>query len=219
MDLKGGKLPSLMTHMINRYTPFVVILLASILVSGCSQLFGDPREEANQAITSANKSIAKHNKQFQQARDTYSEVKKKVEDGDDPSKEKEQITNAKDTLQNARGNLQDARKSLKGVQDLDVDGKIKKYTSLLSDAMDAQISAEAKEINFYGILEKDPALKDQREKALNLLSGVGDGYKKAEKSYADARELANKNPEILGPGSNSQGNGSGNGSTNASTNN
>ena len=196
--------------MINRYTPFVVILLASFFLPGCSQLFGDPREEANQDITDANDSIAKHNKQFEQARSTYSEVKKKVEDGDDPSKEKGQITDAKNTLQDARGNLQDARKSLNGVQDLDVDGKIKNYTSLLSDAMDAQISAEAKEIDFYEILEQDPALKDQREKALNLLSEVGDGYKKAEKSYAEARELANKNPEILGPGSDGQGSGSGN---------
>lgn len=208
VDLKGGRLPSLMPHIINRYTPFVVILLASIVLSGCSQLFGDPREEANQAIADANKSIAEHNKQFEQARDTYADVKKKVESGDDPSKEKEQITKARNTLQEAKSNLQDARKSLNGVQDLDVDDTVKKYTSLLSEAMDTQISAEAKEIDFYEILEKDPALKEQREKALDLLSEVGDGYKKAEKSYADARELANKNPKILGPGSKSQESGS-----------
>ncbi|HET7480271.1 MAG TPA: hypothetical protein VFJ72_12220 [Rubrobacteraceae bacterium] len=188
-----------MAYMINRYAPLVVISFSIFLLAGCSALTGDPREQANESISAANDSIAKHNRLFEQARDTYADVKKKVEAGDDPSKEKKRITDAKDTLQEARTNLKDAKDSLDEVQDLDVDPAVKKYSSTLSDAMDAQLAAEAKEIEFYGILEKDPALKDQRDKALKLLSEVGDGYSKAEKAYGEARQIANKNPKILGP--------------------
>lgn len=191
-----------MSHMINRYALIVVIMLSAlVLLAGCSNITGDPREKANTAVADANDSIAKHNKLFEKARNTYADVKKKVESGDDPSKEKKDITQAKNTLQEARGNLQDARGSLDGVKDLDGDSTVKKYASLLSDAMDAQISAEAKEIQFYGILEKDPALKDQRKDALDILSQVSDGYKKAEDAYGKARDLANKNPKVLGPAS------------------
>lgn len=191
--------------MINRYAPMVVILLALLPLAGCSGLFGNPREQANEAIAQANDSIAEHNRLFEQARNTYADVKKKVESGDDPSKEKGRITEAKNTLQEARTNLQDARESLNGVRDLDVDPTVKEYAGLLSDAMDAQLGAEAKEIEFYGILEQDPALEKQRKKALDLLSEVGDGYKKAEDAYGKARELANNNPDVLGPANNPEG--------------
>jgi DNA repair exonuclease SbcCD ATPase subunit len=187
-----------MAHMINRYAAIVVILFSALALSGCSGLFGDPREEANEAISEANDSIAEHNRLFERARDTYADVKEKVESGDNPSGERENITEAKNTLEEARGNLQDARESLDGVQDLDVDETVKRYASLLSDAMEAQISAEAKEIEFYGILEDDPALENRRDEALDLLSEVGDGYAKAEDAYGKARELANNNPDVLG---------------------
>jgi DNA repair exonuclease SbcCD ATPase subunit len=190
--------------MINRYASVVVILLALVPLAGCSGLFADPREEANEAIAEANDSIAEHNRLFEQARDTYADVKEKVESGDDPSKEKERIADARNTLQEARTNLQDARESLSGVQDLDVDETVKEYAGLLSEAMDAQLAAEAKEIEFYGILEEDPALEERREEALDLLSEVGDGYEKAEEAYGKARELANNNPDVLGPASGDQ---------------
>ena len=187
-----------MTHIINRLAPVVVILLSAIVLAGCSGVFGDtPREQADEAISNANQSISEHNKLFDEARATYADVKKKIESGDDPSKEKVDITDAKNTLEKARTHLQDARESLGTVQDLDVDPEIKKYASLLSDAMQDQLNAEAKEIEFYGILEEDPALENNRDKALDLLSEVEDGYQNAEKTYGEAQDLADAHPKLI----------------------
>ena len=175
-----------------------MILLSVLVLAGCSGIFGDdPREQADKAISRANKSISEHNRLFDEARSTYTDVKQKIESGDDPSKEKDRITEAKNTLEKARKNLQEARESLGTVDDLDVDPSIKKYASLLSEAMDAQIEAEAKEIEFYGILEEDPALENNREKALDLLSEVGAGYQKAEKTYGEAQDLADAHPKLI----------------------
>jgi hypothetical protein len=63
--------------------------------------------------------------------------------------------------------------------------------------MDAQLAAEAKEIEFYGILEEDPTLQNNREKALDLLSEVGQGYQKAENLYQKAQNLANSHPKLI----------------------
>ena len=186
--------------MINRRTLFVVISVSLLLIlGGCSPLTGNPREDANEAIAEANDSIAEHNRLFEQARSTYADVKEKVESGDDPANEKERVTEAKETLQEARGNLEDARESLATVQDLDVDQEIKEYSRLLTQAMDAQLAAEAKEIDFYEILELDPALENNREKALDLLSEVGDGYQKADKAYQEARQYADARPKLIQP--------------------
>jgi hypothetical protein len=187
-----------MTYMINRLAPAVVILLSVFVLAGCSGIFGEnPREQADQAISRANKSISEHNKLFDKARSTYAGVKQKIESGDDPSKEKESIAEAKNALEKARKDLQDARESLKTVADLEVDPSVKEYARLLSEAMDAQLAAEAKEIEFYGILEEDPALQNNREKALELLSEVGDGYQEAEKTYDEAQDVANAHPKLI----------------------
>ncbi len=198
MAPKGCKLPSLMPHMINRRVLFVVILLSSLLLSGCSGVFGeDPGEQANQAIKNANASISEHNRLFNEARSTYTDVKQQIESGEDPSQEKDRITEAKNTLEEARQKLKDARESLSTVYDLDVDPAVKEYAGLLSDAMNSQLAAEAKEVQFYGILEEDPALENNRERALDLLSEVGAGYREAEESYAKAQDLADSNPELI----------------------
>jgi hypothetical protein len=195
---KRGRLLSLMTYIINRLASAVVILLSVFVLAGCSGVFGEnPREQADEAISNANKSISEHNALFDDARSTYADVKKKIESGDDPSKEKDSITEAKNTLAKARKDLQDAKESLETVGDLDVDPSVKKYAGLLSEAMDAQLAAEAKEIEFYGILEEDPALENNREKAIDLLSEVGAGYKKAEKTYGAAQDLANAHPRLI----------------------
>ena len=187
-----------MRYMINCLAPAVVTLLSLVVLAGCSGVFGEnPRDKADEAISSANKSISEHNELFDEARSTYADVKQKIESGDDPSKEKDSITEAKNTLEKARKNLQDARESLETVGDLDVDSSVKKYANLLSEAMDAQLAAEAKEIDFYGILEEDPALEDNREKVLDLLSEVGAGYKEAEKTYGEAQDLANAHPKLI----------------------
>jgi hypothetical protein len=187
-----------MTYIINRPAPIVVILLSVILLSGCSGILGQsPREQADEAISAANESISEHNKLFDQARSTYSDVKEKIDAGDDPSKEKDNITTAKNNLQEARTHLQDAKESLETVDDLDVDPAVKEYADLLSDAMQDQLDAEAKEIEFYGILEQDPALENNREEALDLLSEVGEGYQEAEKTYSEAQDLADAHPKLI----------------------
>jgi hypothetical protein len=182
-----------MRYMINCLVPAVVILLSAFVLAGCE----DPREQADEAISSANQSISEHNELFGKARSTYADVKQKIESGVDPSKEKDSIVEAKNTLEKARKDLQDARESLGTVADLEVDPSVKKYARLLSEAMDAQLAAEAKEIEFYGILEEDPALQNNREKALDLLSEVGEGYQKAEKTYDEAQNLANAHPKLI----------------------
>lgn len=198
LNPKGGILPSLMPHILNRYAPIVVIIFAALLTFACSSNSDNPREKANQAVAKANQQIAEHNKLFNQSRDTYTQVKDKLESGDDPEKQKEQITEASDTLKEARGHLQDARDSLNGVANLkDLDPAVKRYVRLLSQAMDAQLSAEAKELEFYDVLENDPALEGNREKALDLLSEVDEDYKQAENAYAQARDLASSNSSVI----------------------
>lgn len=187
-----------MQHMINRRAFFVVILLSSLSLAGCSGVFGpSPGEQADRAINDANESIAEHNRLFDQARATYTDVKHEIEAGNDPSAQQDRITEAKERMEEARSNLQDARDSLGGVSDLDVDPAVKRYASTLSDAMEAQISAEDREIEFYSILEKDPALENSRDEAENLLQQVGDDYERAEQAYAKARDLADENPKLI----------------------
>ena len=187
-----------MQHMINRRAFSVVILLSSLLLAGCSGVFGEsPGEQADRAINEANDAIADHNKLFDQARSTYTDVKQEIEAGNDPSAQQDRITEARQRMEEARSRLQDARDSLEGVNDLDVDQTVKRYASTLSDAMAAQISAEDREIEFYALLEEDPSLQDNREEAENLLQQVGDDYERAEQAYAEARELADQNPELI----------------------
>ena len=184
--------------MINRRALIVVIILSTLLLGGCSSVLGEtPREQANDAIVEANQSIAEHNRLFEKARDTYADVKQQIESGEDPSSERDRITEAKNTLEDARSNLEDARESLATVQDLDVDKDIKQYANLLSQAMDAQLAAEAKEVQFYDLLEEDPALQNNREKALDLLDEIGAGYEEAEKAYGEAQDLADSRPKMI----------------------
>ena len=187
-----------MVHMINRRALRVVILLSTFLLAGCSGVFGpNPGEQADQAISEANGAITEHNRLFDDARVTYAEVKQQIEAGDDPSAQQDQITEARDKMEGARSKLQDARDSLGGVNDLDVDPAVKRYASTLSDAMEAQISAEDREIEFYTLLGEDPALENNREEAENLLEQVGDDYERAEQAYAEARDLADENPDLI----------------------
>ena len=187
-----------MHHMINRRAFSVVILLSTLLLAGCSGVFGEsPGERADQAISEANGAIAEHNRLFEDARGTYGDVKQQIESGNEPSAQQNRITEARDKMEQARSRLQDARDSLGGVNDLDVDPAVKRYAGTLSDAMEAQISAEDREIEFYTLLEEDPALQNNREEAENLLEQVGNDYERAEQAYAEARDLADENPELI----------------------
>jgi CHASE3 domain sensor protein len=197
--------------MINRCALIVAISFSVLLLGGCAGIFETPREQANSAIADANKSIVEHNQLFEKARNIYADAKQKIESGEDPSQEKGHITEAKKTLEVARGDLGDARDSLGTVQDLNVDKTVKNYASLLSQAMDAQLAAEAKEIEYYDLLEEDPALQNNRQKATDLLSEISAGYQKAEKAYSQAQDLANSNPKVIQTapkgGANAPGNG------------
>src|SRR4028118_1885037 len=73
---KGGRLPSLMVHMINRRALRFVILLSTFLLAGCSGVFGpSPGEQADQAISEANGAIADHNRLFDGPRGPFAEPK------------------------------------------------------------------------------------------------------------------------------------------------
>lgn len=184
--------------MINRPASLFVILLSALLCAGCSGVFGEsPGEQADRAIVEANEDIAQHNRLFDQARATYADVKGEIEAGNDPSAQQDRITEARERMEEARSRLQDARDSLQTVNDLDVDPSVKRYANTLSDAMEAQISAEDREIEFYTLLEEDPSLENSREEAENLLEQVGNDYERAEQAYADARQLADENPELI----------------------
>lgn len=177
-----------------------MILLAALLGSGCSSLFGDPQEEANQAISAANGDIAAHNRSFEEARNAYAEARSNIESGDNPDEQTDLIADASNSLGEARDNLQSARESIGEVNSLeDVDPAVRRYAGLLSEAMDAQLEAESGEIEFYSILEEDPALEDRRDAAEEVLSTVTENYETAEATYAEAREVADNNPEVLGP--------------------
>ncbi len=204
---KGGKLLSLMAHMINRPALIVVITLATLLVYGCSGLSENPRGQANESISAANEAVSRHNELFRQTRDTYQEVKEQIEtsgggsgDGNAFQEETKRLTSAQGDLEEARSQLEEARGTLGDIQDLEVEGPVKRYANTLGEAMDAQISAESSEINFYGLLIEDPTLEDNRERAEELLTQASDGYQEAENSYQEAQELADSNPNLLGPG-------------------
>lgn len=194
--LKGGRLLSLMVHIVNRKALLVVIPLALFLAAGCS---GDPRERANEAIEEANDSIQEHNELFEQARNTYEEAREAIEAGDDPAAESGRIAEARTTLGEARDSLEEAREPLEEVQELEVEDPVREYAAALSEAMEAQVSAENREMEFYELLEEDPALEESREQAGEILSEVDEGYDEAETAYGRAQEIADSNPEVMSP--------------------
>ena len=198
-----------MVRILIRTVLLVVITLSLALLAGCSGVSGDPYQQANGYVAEANEAINEHNALFEEARGTYEEAKEAMEEAgesgsEDASEETdaqlEEITQARETMQEARDTLEEAREPLSEVQDLDVEDEITRYATLLSEGVDAQITAENREIGFYELLEQDPTLADNREEAEEILTEVADGYEEAENSYARAQELANANPELLQEG-------------------
>lgn len=148
-------------------------------------------------IESASDNIREHNELFDQARGTYEQTRESVESGEDAEGQIENITQARDTLQEARMNLEEARESLSGIRELEVEPEIHEYSNLLDEALGTQISAESEEIEFYDILEDDPALEDRRDEAQEVLTSVETSYSEAEDAYAAAQSFADENPELL----------------------
>ena len=175
-----------------------MITLSLLLVAGCSGASGGPRERANDAIVEANETIAEHDRLFGESRETYESAREAIEDGEDPEEQAERVAEARETLAEARTSLEEAREPLLEVRDLDVEPEVKEYAGLVAEAMDAQLEAEAGEIEFYKILEADPILERDRERALDTLSEVGESYERAEASYTRSKEIADANPELIG---------------------
>ena len=190
-----------MRHVPNRPALFLVTALAlSFLLSGCSGTSEGPVEQANESVAEAGGAIEEHNRLFEEARGTYEEARDAIEsEGEDGSGEAEQqqVAQARETMQEARDSLEEAREPLAEVQNLEVSAEVEEYARLLSDTLDAQLAAESREIEFYEILEDDPALSEERDRAEELLTEIDEGYERARGSYAEARELAEANPELL----------------------
>lgn len=186
-----------------------MILLSPVIAAGCSS---DPRLEANQAVERANEEIAAHDELFDEARDIYSETRQAVREGGgdlestqaegtvaETTGDAEDISEARDKLEEARGRLQEARGEISGIQDLEVSEELLRYSRTLDEALAAQIRAEEREIAFYEILARDPALEENRERAIGILAEAEDGYAEAESGYAEAKEIADSNPELIVP--------------------
>lgn len=212
--MKGGRLPSLMRHILNRTGLLFVILLSPVIVAGCSS---DPRLEANRAIERANEEISAHDELFDEARGIYSETQQAVrESGENPESTRrestgttgqaEDISEARDTLEEARDRLQAAQEEISGIQDLEVSQELLRYSRTLDGALADQIRGEEREISFYEILAEDPALEENRDRAIGILAEAEDAYAAAESGYAEAKEIADSNPDLIVPESGSTGN-------------
>jgi len=187
-----------MTHILARQVLFVVMTLSLLfLLTGCSSLFQDPLAQANDSVVEANEAIAEHNDLFKEARNLYEEGKEAVEAGEESSEGAERMAQARELMQDARDNLEEAREPLAGVQNLEVDPEVKEYAQLLTDSLDAQLAAEAREIELYEISESDPEFDDNRDRAEDLLTKIDDGYQRARDSYSRAQEVADANPDLM----------------------
>jgi esterase/lipase len=187
-----------MAHILARQALFVVTALSLLsLLTGCSGLFRDPLVKDNDSVAEANDAIAEHNALFKEARNLYEEGKEAVEAGEESSEGEKRMAQARELMQEARDNLEEARESLAVVQDLEVDPEVKEYAQLLTDSLDAQLAAEAREIELYEISESDPEFDNNRDRAENLLTKIDDGYKRARDSYSRAQELADVDPNLL----------------------
>ena len=205
MNPKSGRLLSPVAHILVRPVLPGMITLSLALLAGCSGLFGDPYDRANGHIADANEAIEEHNQRFEEARDAYDEAKESVESGEASSEqataqEEERIAQARENMQEARDTLEEAREQLSEVQDLEVATEVQEYAVLLLEAIDAQLAGEGGELSFYELVERDPTLADNRERAEDILTDVGDRYDEARNAYDRARELADANPDLLPEG-------------------
>ncbi len=183
-----------MARILDRPAILVVTTFALLLFpAGC----GGPEGQAEEAMAATSEAVAEHNRLYGEARESYDGAREALEAGENPEAQVERIRNARETLLEARGSLEEARESLSGVQDLEVEREIRDYANLLSEAMGAQVEAEASEAEFYQILAEDPILESDRERALDVLAQAGDGYESADEAYGRAQDLAEANPDLL----------------------
>ena len=189
-----------MAHILNRTFKAFVILLSliatALVLSGCSS---DPRQEANSAIERANEHISAHDELYDEARAAYDEARSPREEDAESTAQAQSISEARRTMQEARGRLQQARQEIASIRELDVSGELQEYSRTLDGALEAQITAEQREIEFYEIAAEDPALEDNRERAIGILAEAEDAYNEAQDGYERAAEIGDSNPQMAAP--------------------
>lgn len=201
--MKGGRLPSLMSPILNRTSAFFVILLSLLFISGCSS---DPRVEANQSMERANEKISAHDKLFDEARNDYSEAQRAIRaSGESTSPEStgtqdgetESISEARSKLEDARSRLKEAREEISSIQELEISEELLNYSRTLEEALTAQMRGEKLELAFYEVLAEDPTLEENRDQAIEKLDEAKKSYSKAESGYEEASKIANSNPDVV----------------------
>lgn len=190
-----------MAHILNRMSRAFVILLsllaAALVISGCSS---DPRQEADGAIERANEHISAHDELYDEARAAYEEARSSLqEENGETTAQAQSISEARREMQEARSELQRAREEISSVRDLEVSGELQEYARTLDGALEAQITAEQREIEFYEIAAEDPALEDNRERAIGVLAEAENAYQEAEDGYERAAEAGDSNPQMAAP--------------------
>jgi len=186
---------------------FLVALTLALSVTGCAApslpSIGEerPAGEANEAIERANEAIDEHDRLFLEARDLYEGALREIEDGrGDPEREAGRIGQARETMGEARSQLEEARESLRRIQDLDVEPELKEYARRLSEAAALRSEAEAREMEYYEILEGDPILRENRERALDALEEARRGYREADRAFEQAEAVVRENPDLFAEG-------------------
>lgn len=172
------------------------LLAAALVVSGCST---DPRQEADGAIERANEHISAHDELYDEARAAYEEARSSVQEDGERTAQAQSISEARRKMQEARDELRQARREISSVRDLDVSGELKEYARTLDGALEAQMTAEQREIEFYETAAEDPALEDNRERAIGILAEAEDAYQEAEDGYERAAEIGDSNPRMAAP--------------------
>jgi tetratricopeptide (TPR) repeat protein len=157
-----------------------------------------PEGEANEVVERANESIAEHDRLFLEARDLYEQSLRAIEEGEgDPEREAERIGRARETMGEARARLEESREALGRVEDLDVAPELKEYARRLSEAAAVRSEAEAREMEYYEILEEDPILRENRDRALDALEEARRGYEEADRAFDRAEAVARENPDLF----------------------
>lgn len=172
------------------------LLATSLVFFGCS---AEPHREADSAIERANGHISAHDDLYDEARAAYDEARNSLQENDGTTAQARSISEAGQKMQEARGRLQQARQEISGIRDLDVSGELQEYVRTLDGALEAQIRAEQREIEFYEIAAEDPALEDSRERATGILAEAEDAYQEAEDGYERAAEIGDSNPRMAAP--------------------
>lgn len=185
-----------MRHILNRTGLLFVILLSLLAVTGCST---GPRQEANQAIERANEEISAHDELFDEARNSYAEARQSIREDGESTGEAESISDAREALEEARSRLEEAQGEISGIQELDVSEELSSYSRTLEEALAAQIRAEEREIAFYELLEEDPTLEENRDRAREILAEAEEAYAEAEEGYREASRIADSAPAFAAP--------------------